>query len=208
MNTSTVTGITMRRWVATVRVVTLLSLLMAVGCAGAKVAQDPLTAREHVTLGELYAAQGHPELAVREFQSALRREGDFPPALVGLGNVAFQAGEMDAAEHHYRRALQAAPEHSGAANNLAMLYLLSGTRLEEAERLAKGALERSGVLRPYVLETLASVYVRQGRYPEASAAVDEAERLVAPDSPVLRERLAQLRRHLSNLAPSGHEARI
>ena len=182
------------------------ALVLVWGCASARPVADPLTPREHVTLGELYAAQGHPELATKEFKAALGREAEFPPAWVGLGNLAFQAGELDTAERHYQRALRAAPEHSGAANNLAMLYLLGGKRLDEAERLARGALERSGILKPYVLETLASVYVRLGRYPEAAAAVEEAERLVAPDSPVLQERLAQLRRELHALSPGTDRA--
>jgi Flp pilus assembly protein TadD len=159
---------------------------------------DPLTAREHVTLGEIYAAQGHIELASKEFKTALTRNPDFAPALVGLGNLAFQAGQIETAEEHYRRALHASPEHAGAANNLAMVYLLRGERLDEAEQLARGALERSGALRPYVLETLATLYVQQRRYREAMAAVEEAERVATPDSPVLWERLGQLRKELQD----------
>jgi Tfp pilus assembly protein PilF len=186
----------------------VVAVLSLSACAGVKAVNNALTPREHVTLGELYAAQGHPDLAKQEFVAALRQDQDFPPALVGMGNLAFQAGQMDVAEAHYRHALRLAPQHSGAANNLAMLYLLGGRRLEEAERLARGALERSGVLRPYVLETLASVYLQQGRYREATEAVDEAQKIVAPDSPVLQERLAQLRRHLNLLSPEARAAQI
>jgi Flp pilus assembly protein TadD len=188
------------RW-ATVLIMLIMSTIT--GCAVKHPAPvDRLSAREHVTLGEIYAAQGHPDLATQEFRAALAQQADLPAALVGLGNVAFQAGEMHTAEQHYRRALHAAPHHPGAANSLAMIYVLSGDRLDEAERLARGALERSGVLRPYILETLATVYIRQGRYRDAAFAVDEAERLAAPDSPVLRERLTQLRRELVGLVPS------
>ena len=182
------------------RLIVVLLLLGASACAWPRplIPKDPLTVEEHVTLGQIYASQGQRDLAKREYQAALTRQSNNVPALVALGNLAFEGGSLQEAEQQYQRALSVSPDHPGAANNLAMVYLSRGERLEEVERLAHQALERSGPLRPYVLETLATLYVRQGRYEEAQAAVDEAERTLSSPSPALRDRLLQLRQELKS----------
>lgn len=168
------------------------------------VLHDPLTPQEHVTLGESYQAQGSTELAVREFQAALRQQSDYAPALIALGNRSFEAGALQEAEEYYRRVLDAVPNHPAASNNLAMVYLSRGDRLDEAERLAKGALAEEGTLRPYVLDTLAKIYMRQERYQEARTALEEAETATPLESTLLRERLAQSQRELAaaTIAPA------
>lgn len=159
--------------------------------------RDPLTPQEHVKLGTSYQEQGLRELAAKEFQAALGQQREYAPALVGLGNLSFEAGSLKEAEEYYRQALAVAPDDPSATNNLAMVYLSRGERLEEAELLARKALEQGGPLRPYVLDTLAGIYVRQGRYREAKAALDDAEALAPLENNILRERLAALRRELA-----------
>ena len=194
-------GRSSRMMKAVVVLVILLGTLQA--CSGLPrivVLHDPLTPQEHVALGESYQAQGSRELAVREFQAALRQQRDYAPALIALGNLSFEAGTLPAAEDYYRRALDVAPNHPTANNNLAMVYLSRGDRLEEAERLAKGAQAQEGALRPYVLDTLAQIYVRQGRYQEAQTTLEEAERVAPRENTHLHERLAQSRRELAAAA--------
>lgn len=161
-----------------------------------RVLHDPLTPEEHVTLGLTYEIQGHRELAAREYRTALTREAGYVPALIGLGNVAFAEGEFEESETYYQQALAASPEHPGANNNLAMLYLVKGTDLDEAERLALRALAQRGPLKPYVLDTLAHVYARQGRYNEAVATLEEAEAAAPAQDKILHERLIRLRNQL------------
>ena len=187
-----------------VLLVTLLGTLQA--CSGLPrivVLHDPLTPQEHVTLGESYQAQGNTELAVREFQAALRLQRDFAPALVALGNRSFEAGTLQEAEDYYSRALDAVPGHPAASNNLAMVYLSRGGRLDEAERLAKSALAQGGALRPYILDTLAKVYMRQERYQEARTALEEAETIAPLENKLLHERLAQSRQELAATRPAS-----
>lgn len=161
-----------------------------------RVLHDPLTPEEHVTLGLTYEVQGHRDLAAREYRTALTQEGGYVPALIGLGNVAFAEGELEESETYYQQALAASPEHPGANNNLAMLYLARDGDLREAERLALRALVQRGPLRPYVLDTLAHVYARQGRYKDAVAALDEAEAMAPSHDKILHERLIRLRNQL------------
>lgn len=165
------------------------------------VLHDPLTPEEHVTLGLAYEVEGRPELAAREYDGALRKEQGYRPALIGLGNLAFDKKKLEEAEAYYRQALIAAPEDPGVNNNLAMVYLTRQEKLDEAERLANLALAQGGPLQPYVLDTMAHIYVRQGRYREAQTALNNAEALAPPYDEALRKRLTQLQQELVTLRP-------
>lgn len=172
----------------------------ASGCAavrGASAEHDPLSADEHMRLGASYDDQGLRSSAAKEFGAALRKKKDFVPALMALGNAAFQDGDLIEAEIYYRRVLKSIPDHAGANNNLAMVFLVRGSRLDTAETLAKAALKQAGPFRPYVLDTLANVYTRLGRYPQAKAALDEAEALCGSGNALLREHLERSRRQLT-----------
>jgi Flp pilus assembly protein TadD len=158
---------------------------------------DPLTAHEHVMLGETYLKQGQLEPATHEFEAAVKREPDHVPALLALGNLAFHGRSWDQAESLYRRALQADPNHAAAANNLAMVYLTRGERFDEIERLARHALQQDTHLTPYIYETLATLYVRQGRLTEAQAAAEQVEASMRPMDKPLQDRLAELRRDIA-----------
>lgn len=176
-----------------------LAVLMALGvagCAGGQAKADPLSLEEHLTLGAAYEAQNMRSRAGKEYGAALRLDQKSIAALIALGNLAFQDMNLVEAEIYYRKALKLEPKHVGANNNLATVFLLRGTRLKLAEHLAKTALEASGPYRSYVLDTLANVYMRQGRIAEAKLALDEAERGVHPMNELLRAHIAQSRRQL------------
>ncbi len=51
------------------------------------VKDQPAAPEPHFFIGEMLRAQGRPEDALRAFQSALRRNEDFVPALVALSDV-------------------------------------------------------------------------------------------------------------------------
>ncbi|MBA3965303.1 MAG: tetratricopeptide repeat protein [Nitrospirales bacterium] len=136
--------------------------------------------------------------AAREFEAAIKRDPNYVPALIALGDLNFKAGRWDDAESYYRKALAASPNDPVAANNLAMVYLTKGEKLEETERLAKLALNQDSNLRPYIQETLATLYVKQGRLEEAQIALKEAEAIVRPGHSALQERLRKLRHEIDN----------
>jgi tetratricopeptide (TPR) repeat protein len=166
-----------------------------------RILHDPLTPEEHVTLGLAYEVEGRPELAAQEYDGALRKKHGYMPALIGLGNLAFNRGALEEAEAYYRQALITAPEDPGVNNNLAMVYLTQQEKLDEAERLANLALAQGGPLQPYVLDTMAHIYVRQGRYYEAQTALNNAEALAPPYDRTLHQRLAQLQQELATSHP-------
>lgn len=179
-----------------------LGLAVAVLCAsacGTLPGRDALTVDQHMRLGASYEEQGLRTEAKREYEAALRSDKEFVPAYVALGNLAFEDGALVEAEHFYRRVLEREAEHPGANNNLAVVYLTRGADLDAAERHARRALAGAGALRPYVLDTLAHIYMKQNRYLDAKAALDDADVAAPSQNGFLRQRLAQSRRRLETL---------
>ncbi len=54
--------------------------------------EQPEAPEPHFFIGEMLRAQGRPEDALRAYQSSLRRNPDFVPALVSLGDVLVELG--------------------------------------------------------------------------------------------------------------------
>jgi Tfp pilus assembly protein PilF len=158
--------------------------------------RDPLSAEEHLRLGASYESQGFMGDAAQQYQAALHLQKNNMPALVARGNLASETGDWKTAEACYRRILHLDPTNAGADNNLAMIYLLSGKPLKDAEQFALAALKQGGPLKPYVLDTLATIYIQQNRYSEARAALDDAVKVAPPDNKNLLEQLADTRSKL------------
>lgn len=157
------------------------------------VSGDALGPEEHVQLGTAYEAQGLREEAVAQYEAAVRRDPAYAEGWLALGNMHFTAGRLKEAETAFRKALKAVPHHPGAGNNLAMAILERKGSLPEAEALAQDALGQGGPLRPYILDTLANIYLRQGRYADAAAALDQAEAATPESSRLVRDHLLATR---------------
>jgi len=157
---------------------------------------DPLSPDQHRQLGATYEAQELLELADQQYEAAIHLDKKYIPALIARGNLAFQNGGFKKAESFYRRVLRISPRHAGANNNLAMVYITRGKDLAKAEQHANRALEQGGPLRPYVLETMASLYIQQARLPEARKILDEADAVVSADNKALCEQLVKTREKL------------
>ncbi len=171
-------------------------LLCLAGCSRFVILHDPLSASEHNDLGVAYEATGELALAKREYLRALRKEPGHATARVNLANVEWRSGDLRGAERHYRGVLRSIPDHADACNNLAALLVARGGGLEEAEALARRALEASTEGVPLYWETLGEVLERRGKAPEAMAAYQRALEgaRAAPDT-VLAERLGRRLMH-------------
>ena len=171
------------------------------GCAGLPrpaAYRDALSPEEHLRLGTSYEAQGLRQEALKQYQAAVRGGPKCAECWVVLGNYEFTDGRFGEAGAAFRKALKAAPQHSGAANNLAMTLLAGKGSLAEAEALALQALPNAGALRPYVLDTLANVFLRQGRYAEAETAIDKAEAGTPADNAPVRSQLLETRKNITS----------
>ncbi|MEO0248460.1 MAG: tetratricopeptide repeat protein [candidate division WOR-3 bacterium] len=109
------------------------------GCSLPRIAvlHDPLTPEEHINLGVSYEKRGEYDAALEQYETASAK---MPLAFLYIGNVYFQKGDMKQAEKSYRRAIDRTNE-ARAYNNLAWLYYTTGERLDEAEALARKAVE-------------------------------------------------------------------
>jgi len=183
--------------------VLLLASTFFSGCAHMIGSQDPLTADEHMKLGSSYEDKGLRSAAAKEYGAALRKQKNYVPAYIALGNLSFEEGNLVEAEIYYRKALDKEPDHPSANNNLAVVYLTRGSRLDTAEQLAQRALKSAGALSPYVLDTLAHIYMREGRYQQAKAALDAADAQAPTDNVFLKQRLFQTRRNLETYTANG-----
>ena len=113
----------------------LLVLLLAGGCSRIPriiVLDDPLTAAEHVELGVAYERKGELDLARREYERALRKDGKFYRARVNLGNIFLAKKEYGKAREEYLLALELRPGDAEATNNLSWAAIFSGEGIDEA----------------------------------------------------------------------------
>lgn len=101
------------------------------------VLDDPLSPEEHINLGLAYEQKGETDHAIGEYQKAAEKLSD---AYLYLGNIYMHMNMPDQAEAFYRKTIEEAPALADAYNNLAWLYYMQGSNLEEAERLALKAV--------------------------------------------------------------------
>jgi tetratricopeptide (TPR) repeat protein len=134
----------------------------------------PLSAREHFTLGSIYENRGEPELALREYTMALRKDSHFLPAMTRLGELSYVMGHYDQAESYYRKAIKLAPQNGDLYNNLCWVYLSQGKKLKKAEKLISVAMEVKPEHKGYYLDTLGAIYLELHRFREAIEALEAA----------------------------------
>lgn len=174
----------------------LLFLLLNGGCGFPRiiVLEDPLSAEEHTRLGSIYEAQGKDELALRHYHAAVNKDRNDAAPLLRLGDLSYRLGDLDEAERSYQRVLRLEPDHAGALNNLAWVYISQKRKLRTAEELARRAGALDHMRKPYYLDTLGVALLRQGKNDEAIAALEDAVQTIPPDQ---RLPLLEACKHLS-----------
>ncbi|HET7201397.1 MAG TPA: PA2778 family cysteine peptidase [Burkholderiales bacterium] len=93
------------------------------------------------------------------YQRALERWPDQLTALIGLGNTAYRAGDLQEAEQAFRRATVAHPESAAAHNNLAQT-LADLDRYDEALAEARVAVGLGGPFETTSVHTLDAIVAR------------------------------------------------
>ena len=136
--------------------------------------EDPLSAREHFTLGSIYEKRGESELALREYTMALQKDARFLPAMTRLGELSYVMGHYDQAESYYRKAIKLAPRNGDLYNNLCWVYISQGKKLKKAESLIMRAMELNPEHQGYYLDTLGAIYLKERRYRDAIKALEAA----------------------------------
>ena len=176
----------------------LPAVLAAAGCGRVPriiVLTDPLTAEEHLALGVAYERNGEFDLAIREYEQALRKEKDFFQARVNLGNARLAKKEYGKAEEEYRKALEVRPGDPEATNNLAWAAIFTGERMEEAAARMEAVLSRPENGTPTLFDTLGVLRKRLGRTAAAEEAFVAAEALCLGERGCPAETLREIRDH-------------
>ena len=78
--------------------------------------------------GEQLYSDGKKDQAIRLFQTVLAKQPSNYLALNNIGVVCFSAGDVNAAETYFTRAVEANKYYMDALFNLALLYRASGRR--------------------------------------------------------------------------------
>lgn len=182
----------------------LSAVLAAAGCGRMPriiVLTDPLTAGEHLELGVAYERNGEFDLAIREYERALRKDKEFFQARVNLGNVQLAKKEYGKAREEYRKALAIRPGDPEATNNLAWAAILSGEHREEAAARMEAVLSLQENRTATHLDTVGVLWMRMGQPAAAEEAFAEAERLCleAGDPRCPGEVLREIRDHRAEL---------
>jgi Tfp pilus assembly protein PilF len=177
--------------------VLLLPLLALAGCSLPKiiVLNDPLSAEEHLKLGSIYHSQGKTALARDQFREAARRDPKSLRAWSLLGDAASKMKEYAEAEKAYRKAMDLDEKNGDLRNNLAWIYVEQGKGLEDAQALAKKAMELTPEHRPFYLDTLGMALLKQGKHGEAVAALKESTETIPKEQPAF---LAEAYGHLAD----------
>ena len=169
------------------------------------VKQWPKTLWAHYRLGGLFMQLKWPERAEAAFKQVI----DFNPtteedyalfieAHGALGNVYYEQKNYDRAIEFYQKAIDLNPADHSSMNNLAWVYAVQGTHLQEGIRLSRRSL-RLNPHAPTYLDTLAELFYKLGDHKQAEEIVRQAIAL-QPDDPELR---AHLHRQLAKFLSSG-----
>jgi len=178
------------------KTVLLLALLLS-GCSLPQiiVLHDPLSAEEHLKLGGIYDSQGKAGLARDQYRFSVKQAPENVRAWSLLGDSAFRLKSYPEAEKAYGRALDLDPKNGDLLNNLAWVYLQQEKRLGKAQELVQAALVHAPARRPYYLDTLGVIFLKDGKVPDAVAALKESTETIPQDQP---EFLAEAYLHLAD----------
>jgi putative PEP-CTERM system TPR-repeat lipoprotein len=149
--------------------------------------RDPARLKGYTMLGQLYAQTRRLADAKTQFQDLVKRNPNSVPAWTMIGMIEEAQGLPADAQKSYAHALSLDKRAAVAANNLAWLYVSSGTKLEEALALAQSAAEQIRD-EPAVNDTLGWIYVKKDMGGRAIPLLESAVK-ASPNDPTFRYHL-------------------
>lgn len=145
------------------------------GAGRAMLLVEPLSLEEALRRAVLLETAGNLDEARESYLHLVDRHRDAPVVWTNLGNVRVALGEAEDAKSAYRKAIEIDPDSRDALNNLAWLLHEEG-RHEEAEPLARRAVELGGPDPHLALDTLGHILASRGECGEAIEAFASALR--------------------------------
>ena len=173
----------------------------AVGHLREAIRLDSTELAPHYNLGVAEIAAGRLAEAVTPLERAVQLNPTFPEARYNLARVLAGLQRYSEAIAQLRAALGARPDWTDALAQLSWLLAThpdaAVRNADEAIRLASRAAELSGRKDASVLDSLGAAYAAAGRFEEAVASAEAAEKLASGSAPALvaeiRSRLALYR---------------
>jgi tetratricopeptide (TPR) repeat protein len=140
----------------------------------------------HLALGRTYAAQGDPEQARSEYDTAREYDAQYGPIYVGIGNLHYSAGAFEEALRWYEEAVRYVPEAKKAtalySRGNAHFYLEQyDAALADYELAIAEAEPEDKGLGLYHL-VLGAALCELNRFPEAFEHLAQAEQLAGPEA--------------------------
>jgi len=192
---------------ATTALLVMVMLLFFHACSFPKiiVLNDPLSADEHVKLGRIYETQGKTDLAMQQYEAAVRRDPKSVTAYLLIGDLSFKTGKYNEAESAYEKAIKLEPDNGDILNNLCWVYLKQDRKIASAEEIIQKAMIMTPEHRGYYLDTLGVILLRLNRVHESISALQQAAMLIPADQ---SGNLAEVYTHLAEAyRKSGDEVR-
>ena len=116
--------------------------------------------------------------AISLFEQIIAASPDRLAAHLGLAQVTFRTGEIEAAVRAYRRLLEVEPFHGNALNDLSWILSVELGRHEEALKLANRGVARYPT-DPHLLDTRGVILTKLGRLSDAKTDLEECIKLSA-----------------------------
>ncbi len=168
---------------ASFRALSILAALLLLGACSLPrviILNDPLSVEEHIKLGRIYETQGQNDLALQQYQEALRKEPKSVESLLLLGDLSYRTKKYPDAEAAYKKAIKLQPGNGDIYNNLCWVYI-DQNRIDKTGDIIKTAMAATPEHRAYYLDTQGVILLRMGKIPESLAAFHEAIGLIPPD---------------------------
>jgi tetratricopeptide (TPR) repeat protein len=139
-------------------------------------------------LGNAYALKKNYPAALEQYRKAENAKKGSDQVIFQKGSLLYSMGRKKEAEAEYQRVLRLSPNHVGALNNLAYLYLEESRNLPESVRYAT----RAFVLAPQddsIRDTLGYVLLKNGKVDQGLKMLKKASES-SPKNPSIHYHLA------------------
>jgi tetratricopeptide (TPR) repeat protein len=153
-----------------------------------------LSAEEHNDLGVFFERTGELESATQHYVAATQLMPGNSYFRMNLGNALLKSHRFAEAAKAFARAVELDPQNADVMNNLAYTYCEMGQNLDEAVKLCNRAVQLFPARKAYFLDTLGTVYLKQGKRDEAVTAFEAALAATTNREQSLR---AAIQEHLS-----------
>ncbi len=150
-----------------------------------------LTAEEHNDLGLFFERANLLGAATEHYVTATQLHPENSYFRMNLGNVLLKQRRLHEAVGAFIRALELDAENADAMNNLAYTYSEMGSNLDEAANLCQRAASLRPARQAYYLDTLGTIYLKEGKLRGALATLESALAATTERQALLRAGIEQ-----------------